>query len=61
MTVYVIAVMAVIMTVSAWTAAYYYYKAVKILKKQNKELSETLAEIYVKLMSISDKNRKDKK
>ena len=61
MAVYVIAAMAVIMTVSAWTAAYYYYKAVKILKKQNKELSETLAEIYVKLMSISDKNRKDRK
>ena len=61
MAVYVITAMAVIMTVSAWTAAYYYYKAVKILKKQNKELSETLAEIYVKLMSISDKNRKDRK
>lgn len=59
--VYIVAAMAVIMAVSAWTAAYYYYKAVKILKKQNKELSETLAEIYVKLMSISDKNRKDKK
>lgn len=58
---YVVAAMAAVMTVSAWTAAYYYYKAVKILKKQNKELSETLTEIYVKLMSISDKNRKDKK
>lgn len=58
---YVIAVMAAVMTSSALAAAYYYYKAVKLLKKQNKELSETLAEIYVKLMSISEKNRKDKK
>lgn len=61
MTVYIVAAMAAVMTVSAWAAAYYYYKAVQLLKKQNKELSETLAEIYVKLVTISDKNRKDRK